>query len=259
MMEVEVTEDETRGMEGLSLATRLELYMDLFLQRSDVVTLSRAITRGSGVVEEVPPDVAELSREVTSLDYTWSFAPSAGIDPDSLQKMAHTRPYHGGLSLGPLDGLRWIESELSLWKVIDHDAQESARLGGISHADAFHLIVPWPHGTRSEAYIGATSFVDGGNFGGVPASQTHTRFPDLTSYLTLGARKGFTSHWDFWWDAEEEDPEESELALRARSLPADTPKAQVLARLEDRGASRPEAEALWAWIQQDTVLLLEIL
>lgn len=235
-----------------SLARRLRVYMDLFLRRSDIETLSREVTVPTTPprAELLPPDVVGLRQELTSLTFTWRFADAL---PEEVSSSHPSR--HGGLWLGPLDVFSWRESSDADWRYIDEDADESARLGGEpGSTEAFHLIVPWESPqvtTRAGAYIGVTAFIDGGG------CETHTRFPSLEAYLTLGARKGFVEEWDFWWVEDEDIMDALELWLWERSLPRETPREVILARLEARGASPEDARALFEWLGEDVVVLLE--
>lgn len=276
----------------LSDEGRLLAWCEAFSRRTDIKV--RHNLHPSTRVGRATDEPAYYSAMATAFEhfmFEWRFERSAMrqrhiIPPEIEDALTQSgADMHGHLSLQTGDPKAWRQEIYpNNWKVVDHHASASLRIGrhGPHEQDEIYLVA-YQDAPRSEAYLAATTFVDGGSFGGIPACMAQTRYRDLNTFFTMGARRGFAMDWtiiepidqDFGAFAEverqmyipsyfERDPEEDarpcsavEDALRRHSAPKDLDEHELRTRLMDTGASHFITEQLWQWLAEDIALLIE--
>jgi hypothetical protein len=224
---------------SLPLHALLVTYFDLLARRPDLSVREHEVGVGGLLAEDdarqLPVDVAAFYRACDGIRFTWVFR-------DHLEDADKFSPgYRGGrLNMHPFgaSGVRWWPRD------------------------------EWAHGEYAQSLV-LDQMVEEGlarlvfDEGETPA-EARVVFdianrPDLipmgtfNNYLTTGARRGFVWYWQNsgYWEAED-----LLGRLRALSLPAETPVPEVLAALEQRGATPEQARALHVWLGVDVNLLL---
>ncbi len=275
----------------LSLAGRLALWCECFLKRGDIkATLNLERQPWHGIEPAIQHDGLEQMRQAFAhIGFEWSLTRSAlrqkHLIPEELHEtiQAYHKDGHGKITLGPWEAPVWREQVYpNSWMTVDYHAREVLKFGTHSPYSGDDLyMIAWQDEPRQEAYVGAASHVDGGSFGGIPACMTQTRYRDLETCLTMGARRGFADSWtldepeeqDFgafreverelyvpeWFDEDDapREPGPPEEALRRRSANPEHDAERLRARLHEAGVSPFATSQLWGWLRQDIVLLLE--
>jgi hypothetical protein len=223
-----------------SLAARVRTFLDVFGRRGDVLVLEHEVLPGVGVErardlreewgDAAMEHLAPFAEEIAGLTFTWALASRAG-------ELTGRSPGSSGgrLAIRSARDLRMRRNDGGMPEhvlaFIPIDVFVAEGRGGLAR-------------DRGEDAAWRMVFED--------ASRNRiVEMESWASYLTRGARRAFTWYWQV------DDPLGAEilLALRARSMPAHTPRAVLLARLRDAGVGDGLASELLEWLGDDAVLL----
>lgn len=224
---------------GLTLPELLRCWLRLFAMRPDIDVRAASIGAPTpsrtlaSLVRRLPPEALALAAGCGAVHFWW-------ICADARKGMKVLRAGHDGghLNLVGFKDFHWwarpADRDLQRWwlqAMFDEQVESSTYL---SHDE---------DEPETEAVLVFDDVDDG------------KRYPmgTVEEYLTLGARRGFVGYWP-----KPEHREANDLVARLfeRSVPRDTPEANIRAGLVARGLTASEAAAVWRWLGRDAVLLL---
>jgi hypothetical protein len=209
--------------------------MRAFARRGDVLVVDNYFSPAGAdgaALADFPPDAAAFLREHAEVELTWVLAEEAA-HREQYKKGAEGGRLNLGIGGGwnPRSGWEWVEFDE--WASLDNMAEEAGT-----------WFVTRDGGPRTGAEILFHPSSD---------PEDVRTFPTFEAYLTLGASKAFAWYW------QKQDHESAGILrrLRARSVAATTPPAELARALQGRGIEAEDAEGLVAWLGADAVLLLD--
>ncbi len=221
---------------GFTLGQLLLRYLAIFAERADVaVTMNKPGAPADAALlrkyeGQVPPFLLALCGDVGSLHFCWVFEDLKG------EKLKWSEGFNGGrINLKGLKDFRWWDRPKE-WDWVTFKAQSMFE---DLQAEGSTMLSLEP----GQKQVDAALVFDNSN--------DVKRHPMGTweSYVTTGARRGFTWYW-------QSGDNEFTKRLFASSPPVTTPAADVIKGLVDRGASDAEAKALQKWLGPEAVILL---